>query len=207
MGIPDHLTCLLRNLYAGQEEIVRIGHGIMDWLQIGKGVHQGCILSPCLFSLYAEYIIQNARLGEAQAGINIVGRNTNNLRYVDDTTLMAESEEELKSLLLKVKEESDEVGLRLNMKKMKIMVSGPITSWQIDGETMETVTDFIFLGSKITADGDCSHEIKRCLLLGRKAMSKLDSILKSRDITLPTKVHLVKAMVFPVVMYGCESLI
>ena len=120
---------------------------------------------------------------------------------------MAESEEELKSLLLKVKEESDEVGLRLNMKKMKIMVSGPITSWQIDGETMETVTDFIFLGSKITADGDCSHEIKRCLLLGRKAMSKLDSILKSRDITLPTKVHLVKAMVFPVVMYGCESLI
>ena len=207
MGIPDHLTCLLRNLYAGQEEIVRIGHGIMDWLQIGKGVHQGCILSHCLFSLYAEYIIQNARLGEAQAGINIVGRNTNNLRYVDDTTLMAESEEELKSLLLKVKEESDEVGLRLNMKKMKIMVSGPITSWQIDGETMETVTDFIFLGSKITADGDCSHEIKRCLLLGRKAMSKLDSILKSRDITLPTKVHLVKAMVFPVVMYGCESLI
>ena len=207
MGIPDHLTCLLRNLYAGQEEIVRIGHGIMDWLQIGKGVHRGCILSPCLFSLYAEYIIQNARLGEAQAGINIVGRNTNNLRYVDDTTLMAESEEELKSLLLKVKEESDEGGLRLNMKKMKIMVSGPITSRQIDGETMETVTDFIFLGSKITADGDGSHEIKRCLLLGRKAMSKLDSILKSRDITLPTKVHLVKAMVVPVVMYGCESLI
>ena len=207
MGIPDHLTCLLRNLYAGQEEIVRIGHGIMDWLQIGKGVHQGCILSPCLFSLYAEYIMRNAELEEAQAGIKIAGRNTNNLRYVDDTTLMAESEEELKSLLLKVKEESDEVGLRLNMKKMKIMVSGPITSWQIDGETMETVRDFVFLGSQITADGDCSHEIKRCLLLGRKAMSKLDSILKSRDITLPTKVHLVKAMVFPVVMYGCESLI
>ena len=206
MGIPDHLMCLLRNLYAGQEEIVRTGHGIMDWLQIGKGVHQGCILSPCLFSLYAEYIIQNVRLGEAQAGIKIVGRNTNNLIYVDDTTLMAESEE-LKSLLMKVKEESEEAGLRLNIKKMKIMVSGPITSRQIDGETMQTVTDFIFLGSKITADGDCSDEINRCLLLGRKAMIKLDSILKSRDITLPTKVHLVKAVVFPVVMYGCESLI
>ena len=148
--------------------------------------------------------MRNAGLEEAQAGIKIVGRNTNNLRYADDTTLMAESEE-LKSLLMKVKEESEKVGLKLKIQKTKIMASGPITSWQIDGETVETVADFIFLGSKITADGDCNHEIKRCLLLGRKVMTNLDSILKSRDITLPTKFHLVKAMVFPVVMYGCES--
>ena len=148
--------------------------------------------------------MQNAGLDEAQAGIKVAGRNINNLRYTDDTTLMAESEE-LKSLLLKVKEESEKVDLKFNIQKTKIMASGPITSWQIDGETMETVSDFIFLGSKITADGDCSHEIKRRLLLGRKAMTNLDSILKSRDITLSTKVHLVKAMVFPVVMYGCES--
>ena len=141
---------------------------------------------------------------EAQAGIKIAGRNINNLRYAGDTTLMAESEE-LKSLLMKVKEESEKVGLKLNIQKTKIMASGPITSQQIDGETVETVTDFIFLGSKITADGDCSHEIKRCLLLGRKVMTNLDSIFKSRDITLPTKFRLVKAMVFPVVMYGCES--
>ena len=205
MGIPDHLTCLLRNLYAGQEATVRTGHGTTDWFQIGKGVHQGCILSPCLFNLYAEYIMRNAGLEEAQAGIKIAGRNINNLRYADDTTLMAESEEELKSLLMKVKEESEKVGLKLNIQKTKIMASGPITSWEIDGETVETVSDFIFLGSKITADGDCSHEIKRRLLLGRKVMTNLDSIFKSRDITLPTKVRLVKAMVFPVVMYGCES--
>ena len=147
----------------------------------------------------------NLGLDEAQAGIKIAGRNINNLRNADGITLMTESEEELKSLLMKVKEESEKVGLKLNIQKTKIMGSGPITLWQIDGETMETVTDFLFLGSKITADGDCSHEIKRCLLLGRKAMTNLDSILKSRDITLPTKVHLVKAMVFPVVMYGCES--
>ena len=145
-------------------------------------------------------------MDEVQAGIKIAGSNINNLRYTDDSTLMAESEEELKNLLMKVKEESEKVGLKHNIQKTKIMASSPITSWRIDGETMETVTDFIFLGSKITVDGDCSHEIKRCLLLGRKAMTKLDSILKSRDITLPTKVHLVKAMVFPVVMYGCESL-
>uniref|UniRef100_A0A8C0A4T3 RNA-directed DNA polymerase n=1 Tax=Bos mutus grunniens TaxID=30521 RepID=A0A8C0A4T3_BOSMU len=205
MGIPDHLTCLLRNLYAGQEATVRTGHGTTDWFQIGKGVRQGCILSPCLFNLDADYIMRNAGLEEAQAGIKIAGRNINNLRYADDTTLMAESEEELKSLLMKVKEESEKVGLKLNIQKTKIMASGPITSWEIDGETVETVSDFIFLGSEITADGDCSHEIKRRLLLGRKVMTKLDSILKSRDITLPTKVHLVKAMVFPVVMYGCES--
>ena len=149
--------------------------------------------------------MQNARLDEAQTGIKIVGRNINNLRYANNTTLMAESEEELKSLLMKVKEESEKVGLKLNIQKTKMMASGPITSWEIDGETMETVSDFIFLGSKITADGDCSHEIKRCLLLGRKSMINLDSILKSRDITLPTKVSLVKSMVFPVVMYGCES--
>ena len=176
----------------------------MDGVKIGKGVCQGCILSPCLFNLYAEYIKQNARLDEAQAGIKIAGRNINNLQYADDTTLMAESEE-LKSLLMKVKEKSEKTGLKLNIQKTKIMAFGPITSWQIDGETMETVTDFIFLGSKITAYGNCSHEIKRCLLLGRNAMTNLDCILKSRDITLPTKVCLVKAMVFPVVMYGCES--
>ena len=159
----------------------------------------------CLFNLHAEYIIRNAGLEEAQAGIRIAGRNINNLRYADDTTLMAESEKELKSLLMKVKEESEKVGLKINIQKMKIMASGPITSWEIDGERMETVSDFIFGGSKITADGDCSHEIKRPLLLRRKVMTNLDSISRNRDIILPTKVCLVKAMVFPVVMYGCES--
>ena len=149
--------------------------------------------------------MRNAGLEEAPAGIKTAGRNINNLRYADDTTLMAESEEELKSLLMKVKEESEKVGLQLNIHKTKIMASGPITAWEIDGETVETMVDFIFLGSKITVDGDCSHEIKRHLLLGRKVMTNLESILKSRDITLPTKVLLVKAMVFPVVMYGCES--
>ena len=152
MGIPDHLTCFLRNLYAGQEGTVRTGHGKTDWFQIGKGVLQGCILSPCLFNLYAEYIKRNAGLDEAQAGIKIAGRNINNLRYADDTTLMPESKEELKSLLMN--EESEKVGLKLNIQKTNIMASGPITSWQIDGETMERVTDFIFGGSKITADGD-----------------------------------------------------
>ena len=149
--------------------------------------------------------MRNAELKEAQAGIKIAGRNINNLRYADDTTLMAETEEELKSLMMKVKKESEKIGLKLNIQQTKIMTSGPITSWQIDGETVGTVADFILGGSKITADGDCSHEIKRHLLLGRKVMTNLDSIFKSRDITLPTKVHLVKAMVFPVVMYGCES--
>ena len=183
----------------------------MDWLQIGKG----CILSHCLFNLYAEYIMWNAGLDEAQTGIKIAGRNINNLRYADDTTLMADSKEELKSILIQVKEESENAGLKLNIQKTKIMASGPIISWQIDGETMETVRDFIFLGSKITADGDCRHEIKRLLLLGRKVWTNLLShfshvrlchgILKSRDITLLIKVHIVKAMVFPVVMYGCES--
>ena len=180
MGITNHLTCLLRNLYAGQEATVRTGHGTTDWFQIGKQVQQDCILSPCLFNLYTEYIMRNAGLEEAQAGIKIARRNINNLRYADDTTLMAESEE-LKSLLMKVKEESEEFGLKLNIQKTKIMASGPITSWQIDGETVE---DFIFWGSKIVADCDCSHEIKRRLLLGRKVMTNLDGILKSRDITL-----------------------
>ena len=170
-----------------------------------RKVRQGCILSTCLFNLYAENIMQNARLDEAQAGIKIAMSNVNNLRYSDDTTLMAESKEELKSLLMKVKEQSEKVDLKLNIQKTKIMASSLITSWQIDEETMETVIDFILGGSKITADGDCSHEIERCLLLRRKAMTNLDSILKGRDITLPTKFSLVKAMVFPVVMYGCES--
>ena len=161
----------------------------MDRLQIGKGVRQGCLLSPCLFNFYAECIMQNAWLDEAQAGINIAKRNINNLRYADDTTLMAENQEELKSLLMKVKKESEKANLKLNIQKTKIMAFGPITTWQTDGETMETMTDFIFLGSKITAGGDCSHEIKRNLLLGRKAMMSLDSILKNRGVTLPTKVR------------------
>ena len=158
MGIPDHRTCLLRNLYAGQKATVRTGHGKTDWFQIGKGAHQGCILLPCLFNLCAEYITRNAGLEEAQAGIKIAERSINNLRYADDTTLMAESEEELKGLLRKVKEESEKVGLKFNIQKTKIMASGPITSWQINGETMKTATDFILGGSKITTDCDCNHE-------------------------------------------------
>ena len=168
MGISDHLTGLLRNLYASQVATVRTGHGTTDWFQIGKGVYQGCILSPCSSNSYAEYIMRNAGLEEAQAGIKIARRNINNLRYADDTTLMAESEEELKRLLMKVKEENENVGLRLNFQKTKIMASGPITSWQIDEKT---VADFILGGSKINAYGDCSHEIKRRLLLGRKVMT------------------------------------
>ena len=168
MGVPDHLTCLLRNLYAGQEATVRTGHGTTDWFQIGKGVHQGCILSPCLFHLYAEYIMLNAALDEAQAGIKITGKNINNLKYANDTTLMAESKEELKSLLMKVKEDSEKADLKLNIQKTKIMASGPITSWQIDGKKVKTMIDFIFLGSKITMDLVGSHKIKTHLLLGRK---------------------------------------
>ena len=168
---PDHLTCLMRNLYAGQEATVRTKHGTMDRFQIRKGVHQGCILSPCLFNLHAEYIMRNPGLDEAQAGIKIARRNINNLRYADDIILMAESKE-LKSLL-KVKVESEKVGLKLNIQKTKIMAYGPITSWEIDRETVETGSDFTWGGPKITADGDCSHEIKRCLLLGRKVMTNL----------------------------------
>ena len=192
------------HLYAGQEAAVRTGHGTTDWFQIGKGVRQGCLLSPCLFNLYAEYIMRNAGLEEAQAEIKIARRNINNLRNADDTTLMAVSEEELKSLLMKVKKH-EKAGLKFNIQKTKTMASGPITTWQIDGETMETESDFIFLGSIISVDGDYSHEIKRFLILGRKAMTNLGNILKRRDITLLTKVCVVKAMVFPVVMYGCES--
>ena len=202
MGIPDHLICLLRNLYAGQEATVRSGHGTTDWLQIGKGECQGCILSPCLFNFYAEYVMRNAGLEETQVCNKIAGGNINNLRYADDTTLMVESEEELKSLLMKVKVESEKVGLKLNIQKTKIMASGPITSWGIDGETM---SDFIFLGAKITAVGDCSHEIKRPLLIGRKVMTNLDSIFKSRDITLPKSFVYSRLCFFPVVMYACES--
>ena len=168
-----------------------------------KGLRQGYILSLCLFNFYAEYIMRNAGLDEAQAEIKIARRKINNLRYADNTILMAESKEELKNLLMKVKEEGKKADLKLNIKKTKIMASSPITSWQIDGEIMEIETDLIFLGSKITADGDCSHGIKRCLLLGRKAMTNLDSILKGRDITLLTKVCIFKAIFFPIVMYGC----
>ena len=201
MEIPDHLTCFLRNLYASLEATVRTGHGTTDWFQIGKGVRQGCIFSPCLFNLYAEYIMRNAGLDGAQAGIKISRRKVNNLRYADDTTLMGEREEELKSLLTKVKEESEKGGLKLSIQKTKIMASSPIASWETDGETVETVTGFIFLGFKITVDGDYSHEIKRCLFLGRKAMTNLVSILKSSDITLLTEVRIVKAVVFPAVIY------
>ena len=179
-----------------QEATVRTLHGTTNWFKIGKGVRQGCILSPCLFNLYAEYIIQNVRLEKSQAGIKIAGRNISKLRYAGDIILMAENEEKLKSLLMRVKQESKKASLKFNIQKTKIMAPSPITSWQIAGETMETVTDFIFLGSKITVEVDCTHETKRLLLLGRKAMTNLDSILKSRDITLLTKVHLVKAMVF-----------
>ena len=195
----------MRNLYAGQEATVRAGHGTTDWFQIGKGVRQGCILSHCSFNFYIEYIMRNTGLEEAQVGIKIARRNIKNLRYADDTTLMAKSEEELNNLLMKVEEKSEKAGLQLNIQKTKIVASGPITSWEIDGETVKTVSDFIFGGSKITADGDCSHEIERRLLLRRKVMIDLNSIFKSRDITLPTKVCLVQYMVFPVVMYGCES--
>ena len=173
LSVLDHLTCLLRNLYAGQEAAVRTGHGTADWFQIGKGVRQGCILSPCLFNLYAEHIMRNVGVDEAQVGIKIFGRNINNLRYADDTTLW----QKVKSPLMKVKEESEKADLKVNIQKTKIMASGPVTSQQIDGETMETMGDFIFWGPKIIADGDCIHELKRHLLLGRKAMTNLDNIL------------------------------
>ena len=191
MGIPDHLTCLLRNLYAGQGATVRTGYGTTDWLQIGKGVRQGCILSLCLFNFYAEYIMRNAGLEEAQAGIKIAGRNINNLRYADGTTLMAEREE-LKNLLIKVKEVSEKAGLKLNRKwrSWHLVHHFMANRWRNSGNSDK----LYLLGSKITADGDCSHEIKRCLPLGRKAMTNLDTILRSRDITLPTKAHLVKAI-------------
>ena len=181
MGIPDDLTCLLRNLYAGQEATVRTRHKTTDWFQIGKGVRQGYI-TLCLFNFYAKYIMRNARLDEAQAEIKTARRSSNNLRYADDTTLTAESKEDQRASWWRWKRRGEKVGLKPNIQKMRIMASVPITSWQIDGEIMETETDFTLRGSKITADGDCSHEIKRRLLLGRKAMTNLDNLLKSRDI-------------------------
>ena len=204
MGIPDHFTCHLRNLYTGQEATVRTGQGTTDWFQKGKGVCRGCILSTCLFDVYTEYIMRNAHLDEAQARSKIAGRNISNLRFTDDTTLMTESKEERKSLLMKVKGASEKVGLKLNIQKTKIMAFGSITSWPVGGEEWKQ-WETVFFGSQVTADGDCRYEVRRCLLLGRKAKTNLDSILKSRDITLSTKIHLVKAMVFPVVMCGCES--
>ena len=205
MGIPDHLTCLLRNLYAGQEATVRTGHGTTDWFQVGKVVRQGCILSPCLFNLYAEYIMRNAGLDEAQAETKIARRNIKKPQICRWHHSYGKKWRRTKEPLDESERGEWKSWLKLNIQKTKIMASGPITSWQIDWETVETLTDFMFLGSKITVDDDCSHEIKRCLLLGRKVMTNLDSILKSRDITLPTMVHLFKAMVFPVVTYGCES--
>ena len=204
MGIPDHLTSLLRYLYAGQEATVRTGHGTTDWFQIRKRVRQGCILSPSFFNLYAEYIMQNAGLDEAQAEIKIAGRNINNFRYANDATLMEESEEKLKSLLMKVKKESEKASLKLNIQKTKIMASSPITSCQIDVEKWRQCQTLFLGGSKSLQMMIAAMKVRH-LLLGRKVMANLDNILKSRDITLPTKVRLVKAMVFPVVMYGCES--
>ena len=203
MGIPDYITCPLRNLYAGQEETEQ-NMEQQTGSKLGKE-HFKAVCCLLTYFTYAEHTMQNVGLNEAQVDIKISGRNINNFKYADDITLMAESREELKSLLMKVKEESGKVGLKLSVQKTKIMASGPITSWQIDGETVETVSDFVFLGSKITADGDCSHEIKICFLLGRIAMTNLESILKSREITLLAKVGLVKSMVFPVVMYGCVT--
>ena len=201
MGIPDHLTCLLRNLHAGQEQQLEPDRELVqNWKRNTSRPYMYIV--TYLFNFYAEYM-QNSRLDESKAGIKIAGRNINNLRYADDTTLMAERAR--KSLLMKVKEQSEKAGLQLNIQKTKIMVPNLITSWQMYGETMEIVPDFLFWGSKITADGDCSHEMKRCLLLGRKAMTNLDRVLKSRDIILPPMVHLVKVMVFPVVMHGYES--
>ena len=203
MGIPDHLTYLLRNLYSGKEATGHVQWTCPSGFKLGKEYVKEVYCHPSYLTYrQSTSWVHPAELDEAQAGFKTAGRNINNLRYTDDTTLTEESEEELKSLLMKMKEESKKVGLKLNIQKTKIMASGPVTSWQIDGET---VADFIFLGSKITADGDCTHEIKRHLLLWMKIMTNLDSILKSRDITFSTNFHLVKAMVFPVVMYGCES--
>ena len=203
MGIPDQLTCLPRKLHASQEATVRIGQGTTNWFQIGEGVYQGCILLDTLylFNFHAEYITRNAGLDESQTGIKTAERNIINLRYADDTTLVAESEEELKNLLMKLKEDSEKADLKLNIQKTKIMAS----SQKIEGGKVEIETDFLFLGSKITVGSDCSQENKRCMLFGRKIMTNPDSMLKCRDITLPAKVSIGKAMVFPVVTYGRES--
>ena len=196
MRIPDYLTCHLRNLYTGQEAIVRTRHGTMDCFKIGEGVWQSYTLSPCLFNLYAEYIMWRVGLEDSHTGIKTAGRNTNNFKYADDTTLMAESEKKLKSLFMRVKDESEKVGLKLNIQKTKIMASVSITSRQINREKAETMTNFIFLGFKITMDDNCSHKIKRWLLFGRKAMANPGSVLESKYITLLTNVSIVKAMVF-----------
>ena len=205
MGIADHITCLLRNLCASQEATVRTRHGTIDWFKIGKGVCQVCTLSPCLFNLYAECIMWNVRLDDSQAGLKIARKNINNLRYADDTTLMAESEEELKSLLMKVKEESEKAGLKLNIQKSKPMASSPITSWQINGEKGKVGWQILFSWVPKSLHMVTAAMKLRHLLLGRKAMTNQDSILKSRPIILQTKVCIVKAMIYPVVMYGCES--
>ena len=194
-----------RSLYVGQEAIVRMGYGTTDWFKLGKGICQGSVLSPCLFNFCADYIMQNVVWMKQKLESRLLGEISISTNIQMITTLMAESEEELKSFLMKVKEESEKVGLKLNIQKTNIMASGPITSWQIDGETVETVANFILGGAPKSADGDCSHEIKRHLLHGRKVMTNLDSILKSKDIILLTKICMVKAMVFPVVMYGCEN--
>ena len=201
--IPGHLTCFVRNLYVGQEARVRTGHGTTDWFQIGKGACQGCILSPCLFNLYAESIMGSAGLDDSQAGIKIAGRNINNLRYADDITLMAESEEELKSFLMRVKEKSEKAGLKLNAQKTKIMASSPITSWQIKGKTVQQGQTLFSWAPKSLWTAAAATKLKE-LLLGRKAMTNTDHVLKSKDIILLTKVHILKSMVFPVVMYRCK---
>ena len=200
MRVPDHLTCLLRNLYAGQEATVRTLYGTTYWFKIEKDIWQRCLLSAHLFNLYTEHIMRKAGLDESQAGIKNAGKNINNLRLADDTTLMAENEKELKNLLMRVEEEYEKAGLKFNIQKTKIMASGPITSWQIERENVEAVADFLFLGSKITANHYCGHEIRRRLLLGRKAMTNLDSILKSKDLTLPATVCIVDGVVFPAVL-------
>ena len=208
MGIPNHLTCLLRNLYAGQEATVRILYGNSDWFKIEKEVWQGCLLSSSLFNLYAEYIIHTSSSMPGWMSYKLESRLPGEISTTSDIWIYhsnGRKEEELKSLLMRVKEESNWVGLKLNIKETKIMASSPITSWQIGGEKVEAVTDLLFLGSKITANGDCSREIRKQLLLGMKVLTKLDSVLKSKDTTLLTKVCIVKAVVFPVVMYSCES--
>jgi hypothetical protein len=205
MGVPKHLIILMKNLYTNQQASVKTDYGNTNWFNIGKGVRQGCILSPYLFNLYAEHIMRKAGIDEAAGGIKIGGRNINNLRYADDTTILAETADDLQYLLRKVKEESAAAGLKLNMKKTFVMTNGPIQEFHIDNDQVEIVKEFIFLGSSINNDGSCSNEIKRRLLMGRKAMVSLDKLIKSKDVSLATKIKIIKTMVFPVTMYGCES--
>jgi len=205
MGVPKHLIVLMKNLYTKQQASVKTDYGNTNWFNIGKGVRQGCILSPYLFNLYAEHIMRKASIDEAAGGIKIGGRNINNLRYADDTTILAETVDDLQYLLRKVKEESAAAGLKLNMKKTFVMTNGPIQEFHIDNDQVEIVKEFIFLGSNINTDGNCSNEIKRRLLMGRRAMVSLDKLIKSKDVSLATKIKIIKTMVFPVTMYGCES--